>query len=43
MYYIYIIKSLISSRYYVGSTTSTATRLKRHNKGGNKSTKWGAP
>ena len=31
MYYIYIIKSLSSERYYIGQTNNLEIRLKRHN------------
>jgi putative endonuclease len=43
MYYVYIIKSNIKGRYYIGSTGNIVARLNRHNKGGNKSTKYGIP
>lgn len=42
-YYMYIIKSLNTGRYYIGSAENIEKRLQRHNKGGNKSTKNGIP
>jgi putative endonuclease len=39
MYFIYIIKSLIVTRYYIGSTEDLERRLSDHNSGKVKSTK----
>jgi len=39
MYFVYIIKSLIVSRYYIGSTENLDRRLSDHNSGKVKSTK----
>lgn len=39
MYYLYIIKSRIVERFYVGVTSDLTKRLLKHNTGGNKSTK----
>ena len=39
MYFVYIIKSLIVSRYYIGSTENVDRRLSDHNSGKVKSTK----
>lgn len=43
MYYIYILKSVKTGRHYIGSTSNTENRLKKHNSHGNKSTKQGIP
>jgi putative endonuclease len=42
-YYVYILYSKISSRYYVGQTADIDKRLKRHNRGYVPSTKSGTP
>ena len=39
MYIVYIIKSLVTKRYYIGYTSDLVRRLKYHNTGKNKSTK----
>lgn len=39
MFYTYILKSKISSRYYIGSTNNLENRIERHNKGYVRSTK----
>jgi len=39
MFYVYILQSEKSSRYYVGYTSDIDDRLKHHNSGANKSTK----
>ncbi len=42
MYYIYILFSLKTNKYYIGSTDDLARRLKHHNVGSTPSTKPGA-
>ena len=39
MYYVYIIKSETTGRYYIGVTSDLVQRLKHHNSGANRSTK----
>ena len=39
MYFVYIIESLVNNRYYIGQTENLESRIDRHNKGLNKSTK----
>ena len=39
MFYIYIIKSLKTGKYYIGSSSNVEERLKKHNNGNVKSTK----
>lgn len=39
MHYLYIIKSKVKHTFYIGITTDIQKRLKKHNAGGNKSTK----
>lgn len=39
MYYVYLIKSESSGRFYVGSTADLRTRLYQHNKGQSTATK----
>ena len=39
MFYIYILQSLITKKYYIGSCNNLGIRLERHNKGAVKSTK----
>jgi putative endonuclease len=39
MYYVYIIESLESKRYYIGQTNNLKARIERHNNGRNLSTK----
>ena len=43
MFTVYILKSLNKDRYYVGFTADLTDRLRRHNSGSNKSTKFGIP
>lgn len=43
MYYVYFLKSLKNSDLYVGSTEDVSNRLKRHNDGKIKSTKFYKP
>jgi putative endonuclease len=43
MYYTYIIQSVRTKRYYIGSTQNIDNRLKRHNKGFTKSIKYNGP
>lgn len=43
MYYIYILFSLKTNKYYIASTDDLVHRLKRHNAGSTPSTKSGAP
>lgn len=39
MFTVYILKSEKSNRYYIGHTNNIEDRIKRHNRGQNKSTK----
>jgi len=39
MYYVYIIKSIATGKFYTGVTENIEKRLKNHNQGGTKSTK----
>ena len=39
MFYVYIIESIESKRYYIGQTENLKVRIERHNKGRNLSTK----
>ena len=41
--YVYILKSYINNKYYIGCTNDLSRRLKDHNSGQNISTKNGAP
>jgi len=43
MYYLYILKSKISDKFYIGQTENLARRLFYHNSGYSKSTKYGVP
>ena len=43
MFYCYILKSIKSSRYYIGSTADLNSRLQLHNSGSVKSTKTDKP
>ena len=43
MYYVYILRSLINGRYYVGSTSDLESRVRRHNAGGSTWTKKSRP
>ncbi|MBI4088242.1 GIY-YIG nuclease family protein [Candidatus Kaiserbacteria bacterium] len=39
MHYVYVLRSKLADRHYIGSTADTTTRLKKHNAGGVRSTK----
>ncbi len=39
MYHVYVLKSMINNRYYVGSTSNIEERVQRHNAGRVRSTK----
>ena len=39
MYFLYIIESINTGRWYIGTTENLEKRLKEHNKGGTKSTR----
>jgi putative endonuclease len=39
MYFVYILKSIKTNRFYTGVTSDITERLKNHNKGGTRSTK----
>lgn len=43
MYFVYVLLSDKTKRFYVGFSTNPNQRLKTHNSGGNKSTKLGKP
>ena len=43
MFKVYILQSLKNRRYYVGHTVNMMERLKKHNAGSVKSTKYGKP
>ena len=43
MFTVYIIKSIKTGKYYIGSTSNLDERLKRHNSSRNKSTRNGVP
>lgn len=43
MYYVYVLISLKTGRYYVGSTQDLEDRMARHNGGRSKATKGGVP
>lgn len=43
MYYVYILESEKSGKYYIDSTSDLKQRISYHNKGINRSTKYGAP
>ncbi len=43
MFYVYILKSKSTGRYYIGQTNNIRERLKKHNLGKTKSTKYGIP
>ena len=43
MYFVYILQSVKTSRYYIGHTKDMSDRLRRHNRGGVPSTKHGVP
>ena len=42
-YYVYILQSKVTGKYYVGQTKNLSQRLKEHNSGQTKSTKHGIP
>ena len=42
-YYIYVLYSELSSKYYTGQTANIEKRLKRHNQGSVPSTRYGKP
>jgi putative endonuclease len=42
-FYLYILKSKINERFYIGTTADLDDRVKRHNEGRSKSTKSGRP
>ena len=39
MYYVYILQSTTTHKFYIGSTSNISKRLSQHNKGKNRSTK----
>jgi putative endonuclease len=39
MFYVYVLKSLVKNRYYVGYTNDISSRLQRHNYGDVRSTR----
>ncbi|MBS4070663.1 MAG: GIY-YIG nuclease family protein [Algoriphagus sp.] len=43
MYFVYILFSTKTNRYYIGSTDNLESRLKHHNAGATPSTRSGAP
>ena len=43
MYFVYILKSNTTGKYYIGSTGDLNDRLQRHNQGRSKATKLGIP
>ncbi|MFP4556872.1 MAG: GIY-YIG nuclease family protein [Bacteroidales bacterium] len=43
MFFVYVLESLSTGRYYIGQTSDLEIRVKRHNAGRNKSTKSGIP
>jgi putative endonuclease len=43
MFYVYILKSVKNGSYYVGTTRNISNRLKEHNSGETKSTRYLAP
>jgi putative endonuclease len=43
MFFVYILQSEISGKYYIGSTGDLNDRLQRHNHGRSKATKSGIP
>ena len=43
MYYVYVLRSLKTSELYYGYTSDLRKRLKEHNQGRNKSTKYSGP
>jgi len=43
MFYVYILKSEVKGKYYIGYTSDLVQRIKNHNRGKNVSTKSGIP
>ena len=43
MFYLYVLKSIIDKKYYIGSTNNIERRLEEHNRGQTKSTKFRKP
>ena len=43
MFYVYILRSAVTSRFYIGSTQDLQTRLLQHNAGASKATRHGVP
>ncbi|OIP06775.1 hypothetical protein AUK41_01435 [Candidatus Berkelbacteria bacterium CG2_30_43_20] len=43
MYTVYILRSMITRKYYIGVTSDITQRLRHHNSGANRSTKNGKP
>ncbi|MEW6195074.1 MAG: GIY-YIG nuclease family protein [Bacteroidota bacterium] len=43
MYFVYILQSFTSKKYYVGQTDNLERKLQQHNSGYSKSTKGGIP
>lgn len=41
--FVYILQSLKNKRYYIGCTNNLYNRIEQHNKGYNRSTKYGSP
>jgi putative endonuclease len=42
-FYLYILKSKVNDRFYIGMTSNLDDRIKRHNEGRSKATKSGRP
>ncbi|HTP79740.1 MAG TPA: GIY-YIG nuclease family protein [Bacteroidota bacterium] len=43
MYHVYVLRSRVNGKYYVGQTSNLETRIKKHNWGESRSTKSGRP
>ena len=43
MFYVYILRSAVTSRFYIGSTQDLQARLLQHNAGASKATRRGVP
>ena len=43
MFIVYVLKSLIDNRFYIGQTNNILSRLRRHNEGRVRSTKYRVP